>query len=433
MRRVWVSVATFTLGSGLALLAACGSTSGGGAGVYVTLGDATTDGQLAADATPVAGDAGGDDAALVDVPTVVDTAASDVPLEDAQAGTDAALAEVGPPDVPILPDSVIAADSGQIPCKSDVACKASKQVCDVAGGVCVDCNAQADCAGEQVCVAHQCVIQKACVSSKDCPFVCNKATGICVECVTTPDCNPGFSCGADFACHKQTSVCAPGTGQCLGAVYHACFSDGSGYDPNGLGCPSSSGACGTSGCSTTGCFINYNNGSNCNDGDSCTSNDVCKNGACAGINTCSDNNPCTQDACGPFGCQHTPMTCDDNNACTSDSCDKANGGCTHAQLTGTPCEDGNLCTTGETCGLGSCWNGTTINCDDKDACTADSCDSTIGCLHDPIPGCGTPVCGADPNNTCKGKCSTDPICSFGAAFCSMQPGICPPDWQVCCP
>ncbi|MBI5610437.1 MAG: SMP-30/gluconolactonase/LRE family protein, partial [Deltaproteobacteria bacterium] len=51
-----------------------------------------------------------------------------------------------------------------------------------------------------------------------------------------------------------------------------------------------------------------------------------------------------------------------------------------------PCADGNLCTSNDTCGSGQC-KGVTA-CDDGDACTADACDSASGaCSHTAIGNC----------------------------------------------
>jgi hypothetical protein len=54
---------------------------------------------------------------------------------------------------------------------------------------------------------------------------------------------------------------------------------------------------------------------------------------------------------------------------------------------GTPCVDGTVCNGEETCQSGSCTEGTPLDCDDFDECTAESCDEITGCAHDPIPGC----------------------------------------------
>ncbi len=60
-------------------------------------------------------------------------------------------------------------------------------------------------------------------------------------------------------------------------------------------------------------------------------------------------------------------------------------------LDGVACADGDLCNGDEVCVVGVCTPGSALNCDDADACTADSCDAVNGCFNDPIPACGTPV------------------------------------------
>jgi hypothetical protein len=41
----------------------------------------------------------------------------------------------------------------------------------------------------------------------------------------------------------------------------------------------------------------------------------------------------------------------------------------------------------ETCAAGDCMPGTSLNCDDDDECTADSCAPATGCTHTPVSGC----------------------------------------------
>ena len=74
-------------------------------------------------------------------------------------------------------------------------------------------------------------------------------------------------------------------------------------------------------------------GSACNDGNACTLSDTC--------------NATGQCLSGP------PRDCVDANVCTADSCDPAVG-CVHAPLSGGACDDGRLCTTGDTCQNGVC-------------------------------------------------------------------------------
>jgi Dictyostelium (slime mold) repeat len=47
----------------------------------------------------------------------------------------------------------------------------------------------------------------------------------------------------------------------------------------------------------------------------------------------------------------------------------------------------NLCTGAQKCVAGSCVTGTPLDCDDKNACTTDTCDPIKGCVHTPLA-CG---------------------------------------------
>jgi hypothetical protein len=53
---------------------------------------------------------------------------------------------------------------------------------------------------------------------------------------------------------------------------------------------------------------------------------------------------------------------------------------------GATCDDGNACTTDDTCGAAGC-GGTAVDCDDGNPCTQDVCDPATGCAHETIPGC----------------------------------------------
>ena len=117
--------------------------------------------------------------------------------------------------------------------------------------------------------------------------------------------------------------------------------------------------------------------------------------------TCtSDGNACTNDVCDGTGvCAHPANTasCDDGDACTTnDTC--ADGacvpgpavtcpacltcapasGCTVPVADGTACDDGTACTTGERCAAGACAGGTAVVCA---ACEA--CDAQAGCTTSP--------------------------------------------------
>lgn len=83
------------------------------------------------------------------------------------------------------------------------------------------------------------------------------------------------------------------------------------------------------------------------------------------------------------------LACDDGLDCTADSCDTEIG-CIHEPVTdGTACatvSGTSVCFTDSLCASGVCQanvNGTQIDCDDSVACTIDTCDSVNGCVNTP--------------------------------------------------
>jgi hypothetical protein len=150
------------------------------------------------------------------------------------------------------------------------------------------------------------------------------------------------------------------------------------------------------------------NSSECNDNNPCT-NDSCQSNACVHTNntvTCNDNNACTSnDRCSGGSCVGgPPITCNDSNICTGnaqgiDSCDPEVG-CRFIHNTN-PCNDGNACTTGDQCLLGTCRGGPPPVCNDNNQCTDDSCSVTTGCVFS-----------RDDTNTCDdgNPCATNDVC-----------------------
>ena len=98
-------------------------------------------------------------------------------------------------------------------------------------------------------------------------------------------------------------------------------------------------------------------------------------------------------------------SCDDGNPCTEDACNLTVGGCVFAQVT-KPCNDGDVCTTSDTCNKGMC-TGEGVKCSDGDACTTDSCDSKAV-----KPGCQFT---ANPNGACNDSdpCTGNDVCLAG--------------------
>lgn len=167
---------------------------------------------------------------------------------------------------------------------------------------------------------------------------------------------------------------------------------------NAAACASDTGAC---------IVVPVPDQSPCDDNDPCTVTEHCQAGQCLGgiaVN-CNDGNPCTDDSCQPeTGCMSTPnqadcedgnvctagdtcldgiceagpsVDCDDGNPCTSDTCLPGQG-CLHEATDGV-CDDGNACTSGDHCQAGACTYDTLVACDDENLCTTDSCNPATGC------------------------------------------------------
>jgi len=192
----------------------------------------------------------------------------------------------------------------------------------------------------------------------------------------------------------------------------------------------------------------------CDDGTMCTDNDTCSAGKCVGTPVnCDDGNPCTDDGCdADSGCLHKANTrpCDDgdpctsgdacadlvcegtaivcasdDNPCTDDRCQPGQG-CTYPARTG-KCDDGNACTTGDTCQNKVCTGGTPQNCDDGDVCTDDSCDPAKGCIHKNNSAiCADPYCDTSGNWVAPARCSAG-LCVAGATTACNDGNVCTTD------
>ena len=106
--------------------------------------------------------------------------------------------------------------------------------------------------------------------------------------------------------------------------------------------------------------------------------------------------------------------CDDSNVCTVDICD--NFSCLNAPIGGS-CDDGEFCTTGDTCSSGVCVGGSPTDCSDGNVCTEDLCNETIDTCENPDEEDGTP-CG-NPLVCFMGSCVADGAESVGGTF--IQP------------
>ncbi len=167
-------------------------------------------------------------------------------------------------------------------------------------------------------------------------------------------------------------------------------------------------------CDLAGGFVcqYQNNTAPCSDGDFCTEGEICADGQCGGgtaidccttATDCDDGNPCTDDTCDPSGpisiCGHTPNTAG--------------------------CDDGDACTTPDTCSNGTCQSGPPASCDDANPCTDDSCQPTGGCTNDRntlcTPGCGDLTVGTgetcDPPNLAVDPVTSQSVCRLNCTAC----------------
>ena len=87
-----------------------------------------------------------------------------------------------------------------------------------------------------------------------------------------------------------------------------------------------------------------------------------------------DNSTEATDSCENVDCSNLTVGCE-VGVCENGECMVQNS------QTGTVCDDGNACTSNDTCnGQGTCLSGSSIDCDDSNVCTEDTCNETTGCI-----------------------------------------------------
>ncbi|HAN30318.1 MAG TPA: hypothetical protein DCQ06_01850, partial [Myxococcales bacterium] len=304
-------------------------------------------------------------------------------------------------------------------CEAKSGCKSVNNIklCDADGDLCTS--------GDK-CANGNCVKGKLIVCDDTNPCTadsCDPKTG---KCVYDDAKLTGQSCDADGSKCTVSDACQAGT--CVAGKALKC-------DDNN---PCTGDTCDPK----TGCKVANQNGPCDADGNLCTAGDKCANGTCikGKLVECDDNNPCTVDSCTPNTgkCAYNPtklegqscdadgskctvkdlcksgacvagaaLKCDDNNLCTTDSCDPASGCKSINNIK--PCDaDGDLCTAVDQCANGVCVKDKLIQCDDKNPCTADSCNPKTGkCVYDKTKFKGQ-ACDADGS-----KCTVKDACDAG--------------------
>ena len=301
----------------------------------------------------------------------------------------------------------------------------------------------------EVCVDGDCKggVTLTCAKKSDCTSTaCDPATGCGyapinegLGCDDGNGCTVGETCDAQGRCTSTTTPCSPPACQVLAG----CTVEGSPPAPN---------------CK----YKNADDNTACDDGMKCTVGDRCIQGACTptGLRDCNDHDPCTSDAaCSEAattrdGCVHLPMQpgaacdtgdpcqpgvcipdvfggtmscvpsakdCDDHDPCSADTCDKATGNCVH-----TPgLDDGSACVKdpciiGQSCLSGACQGGSARSCDDSNACTADTCDSSVT-TGDPCVHANDDTASCSDGNSCtpNDRCSSGTCVADAAVSCQM--------------
>jgi len=317
--------------------------------------------------------------------------------EDACNGIETCSVETGG----CVPGQPIVCDDGDA-CNGVESCVAATGDC--APGEPLVCDDEDPCNGVETCSAEtgDCVPGEplVCDDSDACNGVeeCDPATGDCTPggplacgdedpCNGVDSCDPATGCISDPApdCDDEdpcngTEVCTPGVG-CEAGVELEC---GDGNPCNGdevcdpeagcgpgipLECSDGDACNGVESCEPElGCILGK--APACDDGDACNGVETCEpdKGCVDGFPLpCDDMNNCTDDGCDPgTGCFNLPNTnpgcclldsdCDDDNVCTTDKCKADTKACEYMPAVG-PCDDGDPCTVGDTCGAWVCQPG----------------------------------------------------------------------------
>ncbi|MEZ4299828.1 MAG: DNRLRE domain-containing protein [Polyangiaceae bacterium] len=153
-------------------------------------------------------------------------------------------------------------------------------------------------------------------------------------------------------------------------------------------------------------------------------------GPCAGKvdgDACDDGNLCTLgETCQSGQCAGgAPPTCAAIDDChEAGVCDPSTGLCsTPEKQDGAPCDDADLCTESDVCMAGQCVGGAPVTCFDGSACTTDVCDPQVGCVNTTVSCDDGDACTADGCDAGAG-CTHEPITCDDGDACTAD--VCDP-------
>ncbi|MDP6946033.1 MAG: hypothetical protein QF464_17930, partial [Myxococcota bacterium] len=314
------------------------------------------------------------------------------------------------------------------------------------------CDGSLDCFDGLCVVDPATVLAEPCDTSLDGPCDntgCNLETG---ECETVPD--TGTPCGDGDACSVQ-DACVEGV--CVGVPRDCTFLD----EACAIGeCQPEDGEC---------LLVVASDDAPCTNGDPCTEGEICAGGVCGGgepVDCSGLDSLCADGECSGEhgGCIGVPINeggvCDDSDMCTDDDscvlgtcsgeakdcdleiedcavggCDPASGECVLVAIDeADECDDGDACTTEDTCDEGLCV-GALVDCGgEASSCQVASCDPATGCAFEPIAN-GAPCDDGDActvATSCEGgSCLGEPLDCSGESIGPCELVACDPAWGAC--
>jgi len=329
-----------------------------------------------------------------DVAESCDGVSNDCPADGLKASTVKCRASAGPCDQSEFCTGTSATCPADTFKPATTKCRAAAGACDVAE-FCTGTEAAcpADVKSTAICraAAGDCDVAESCDGvSNDCPADVLEPAG--TECrPAAGDCDvPEVCTGASTTC--PSDAMKPAGTECRAAAGECDLAEScSGTSPT---CPADQKRTDECRPSTGACDA----AERCDGAsDTCPADALTADGA-----ACDDGNLCTQgDTCQAGQCQGgTPVTCSASDQCHDPGvCNPATGLCSNPPTQdGTPCDDGNACSEHESCRQGRCIGGTAVSCSDGDACTVDTCNPTTGCVHRHFEGmaaldcfCGTGI------------------------------------------
>ena len=176
------------------------------------------------------------------------------------------------------------------------------------------------------------------------------------------------------------SVC-DGAGQCVGCLV-------------ATDCPGEDGTCSVRSCNAGTCGLAARaDGTACDDGNPATASDACRAGVCTGVDRCAG------------------VTCLPAGPCQDATCDAATGACRYTtRPMGSACDDGDVCTDAERCIGTTCQAGLHLACGPPDQChAAIACHPVTGCANPPVVADGTPC--DDQNPATTGETCRSGVCT----------------------